>query len=193
MKKIKILLFDDIELLDFAGPLEVFSVADYLDENLGLEVATIGLKSEIKVSKNGLRVIPNEIINDKKIDLLIIPGGFGTRQILNNDLELRQIDTLIKNSKIVASVCTGALVLAQLGYLKNKIAITHKNGIEELKHIDASITIDESKRFIDNDTILTSGGISAGIDMSLYLVEKYFDGNLRVNIQKYMEYNNDLD
>ena len=188
MKKIKILLFDDIELLDFAGPLEVFSVVSYLRKDLGLLVSTIGLKDKITVSKSGLQLIPNETETSDSIDLLIIPGGIGTRQLIQNNEELIRIDKLIKNSKVVASVCTGALILGKLGYLKGLNAVTHKNGIDELKEIDSSIRIDESKRFVDNDSIITSAGISAGIDMSLYLIEKYFDKELKVKVQNYMEY-----
>jgi transcriptional regulator GlxA family with amidase domain len=190
MKIIKILLFDDIELLDFAGPLEVFSVTDHLKKDLGLHVSTIGLKEKITVSKSKLEIIPNEIEHNGQIDLLVIPGGIGTRSIIKNDVELKQIATFIKHSKVVASVCTGALILAKLGHLNGLNAITHKNGIEELKSIDSSIVIDASKRFIDNNHVLTSAGISAGIDMSLYLVEKYFGFDLRINVQNYMEYDN---
>lgn len=190
MKRIKILLFDDIELLDFAGPLEVFSVAGHLRKDLGLHVSTIGLKEKITISKSRLQFIPNETENTDLIDLLIIPGGIGTRRIIQNNEELSRINKLIKDSKVVASVCTGALIIGKLGYLKGLSAITHKNGIDELKQIDSSIIINESKRFIDNDNFITSAGISAGIDMSLYLIEKYFDNGLKVKVQNYMEYEN---
>jgi transcriptional regulator GlxA family with amidase domain len=186
--KIRILLFDDIELLDFAGPLEVFGVANHVRKDLGLQVSTIGLRDIITVSKTGLKLIPNETVNRGKIDLLIVPGGLGTRQIIKNDSELLEIDNLIKNSSVVASVCTGALILGKLGYLKGLKAITHKKGIDELKLIDSSIIIDENQRYIDNEHILTSAGISAGIDMSLYLVSKYFGDDLKSEVKKYMEY-----
>lgn len=188
MKKIKILLFDNIELLDFAGPLEVFSVVDYLDKTMGIEVTTAGFGSTITVAKSGLKVTPDETINDEATDLLIIPGGLGSRYILTDDDQLAQIDSAIKNAKIVASVCTGALILAKLGYLKERTAITHRGGIKELEEIDGSIKIDRSKRFIDNGNVLTAAGISAGIDMSLYLVEKYHGSDLKEKVQYYMEY-----
>lgn len=190
MKKIKILLFDDIELLDFAGPLEVFSVAAHLRKDLGLQVSTIGLKEKVTISKSGLQLIPNETENTDSIDLLIIPGGIGTRQIIQNTEELSGINKLIKDSKVVASVCTGALIIGKLGYLKGLSAITHKNGIDELKKIDSSIIIDETKRFVDNGNFITSAGVSAGIDMSFYLIEKYWDYDLKVKIQNYIEYEN---
>lgn len=188
MKIIKILLFDDIELLDFAGPLEVFSVAGYINKDFGIQVSTIGFKERFTVSKSGLQLIPNETSNNEEIDLLIIPGGIGTRQILKSEDELLQIDQLIMSSNVVASVCTGALILAKLGYLKGLKAITHKLGIEELKKLDSSILIDENQRFVDNEHIITSAGISAGIDMSFYLLEKYFGKELSVKVQEYMEY-----
>ena len=186
--KIKVLLFDDIELLDFAGPLEVFSVADYLNKDLGLSVSTIGFKDVITLSKTGLKLIPDENINTDVIDLLIIPGGTGTRKIINDEAELARVDEMIKNSVITASVCTGALILGKLGYLKGLTAITHKGGIRELQLLDSSIVIDESRRFVDNKHILTAAGISAGIDMSLYLVEKYFGLELKEKVREYMEY-----
>lgn len=101
---------------------------------------------------------------------------------------MRQIDHLIKNSNVVASVCTGALILGKLGYLKGLKAITHQNGIDILKDIDSTIIIDETQRYIDNEHVLTSAGISAGIDMSLHLISKYFGLELKKCVQKYMEY-----
>jgi len=185
---IKILIFDDVELLDFCGPLEVFSVARYFFDQGKLDVSTVAYKEKIIVSKSKIEIIPNGVIDDGKIDLLVIPGGIGTRLIIKDKTTLGNIDKLIKKSKIIATVCTGALILAKLGYLKEMTAITHKNGIKELKEIDPSINVDESKRFIDHDKIITSAGISAGIDMSLYLVEKFFGQSLRKTVAEYMEY-----
>ncbi len=189
MRKINILLFDEVELLDFAGPLEVFSVADYLQPDLDLQVLTIGFEANITVTKSKIRVIPNQVNYAGEMDLLIIPGGIGTRQIITSQEPLNRIDSLIKNSKVTASVCTGALILGKLGYLRDQRAITHRKGIEELKQIDNTITIDQSQRFVDNHKFLTAAGISAGIDMSLYLVQKYFGLKLRERVQTYMEYN----
>lgn len=188
MKTIKILLFDGVELLDFAGPLEVFSVASYLQDEPVLHVSTIAFKNEIQVSKTGLRIIPNEIASANPTDLLIIPGGIGTRYIVKEEEELGQINKLIQNSEMTASVCTGALILGKLGYLKSLKATTHHLGIEDLRALDPSIQIDANERFIDNGQILTSAGISAGIDMSLHLVERFFSKELREDVESYMEY-----
>jgi len=185
---IKILVFDDVELLDFCGPLEVFSVAGYFLDEGKLDVSTVAFKEKIIVSKSKIEIIPNGVIDDGEIDLLVIPGGMGTRPIIKDKTTLENIDKLINKSKIIATVCTGALILAKLGYLKGLTVITHKNGIKELKEIDPSINIDEGKRFIDHDKIITSAGISAGIDMSLYLVEKYFGQSFMKTVAEYMEY-----
>jgi transcriptional regulator GlxA family with amidase domain len=187
MKTINILLFDDIELLDFAGPLEVFSVAAYIQKDLDIQVSTISFKEQITVSKSGLKVIPNYKGHEVS-DVLIIPGGIGTRDIIKDHHQLQMIDKLIKSSNVVASVCTGALILGKLGYLKGLGATTHKNGIEELKKIDPTIRIQENVRFVDNETIITSAGISAGIDMSLYLLQKFYGEDLKEKVKSYMEY-----
>lgn len=191
MKKIKILLFDHIELLDFAGPLEVFSVAQYIRKELNLEVSTIAFQPEITVAKSLLKVRPSEIFDPDSIDaadLFLIPGGIGTRALIQNQHLLQQIEQQIKASTVVASVCTGALILAQLGHLKGLPATTHKGGISELLRIEPSVRLASEQRFIDNGHILTSAGISAGIDMSLHLVEKYFGLQTRAEVQQYMEY-----
>ena len=124
MRTVGILLFDDVELLDFAGPLEVFSTANYIGDNDLLVVETIGLTERIKVNKSELDIKPDKVISDTLVfDLFIIPGGFGTRPIINSEETLELIDKVIANSKnwkVTATVCTGSLILAKLGYLKNK-------------------------------------------------------------------------
>ncbi|MEM7373785.1 MAG: DJ-1/PfpI family protein [Bacteroidota bacterium] len=185
---INILLFDDIELLDFAGPLEVFTVLDYLRPDLGLKVSTVGLTEKITVSKSGLEVIPTEIRSEGETDLLVIPGGFGTREILKQPDNLAYIDRLFSKARFTATVCTGALILAKLGHLQNKTAITHHMGLDEMRALDGSIEIALDQRFVDEGTIITAAGISAGIDMSLYLVEKWFGKEWREKTQAYMEY-----
>lgn len=188
MQKIKIIIFDDIELLDLAGPLEVFSVASELDQDRRIQVTTISFQNEVSIAKSGLVVKPHEIINDEEIDLLIIPGGIGTRSIMKSSDKLNKIDKLINKSKKIASVCTGALILAKLGYLKDRQAVTHKRNLNELGEIDSSIKIAKDKRFTDDGDFFTSGGVAAGIDMSLYLVQKFFGTELMNKTKEYMEY-----
>ncbi len=189
MKTIGILLFDDVELLDFAGPLEVFGAANYIKENGLLDIETVGLSARIKVSKSDLDIRPDKVLDASLgYDLFVIPGGFGTRPIIKDDETLGRIGAVIENSKRIATVCTGSLVLAKLGYLKNKRATSHHLALDILKAQDESITIEENKRYIDLGEIITSAGVSAGIDMSLYLLEKEFGGEVRKKTAEYIEY-----
>lgn len=193
LSKVKILLFDDVELLDFAGPLEVFGVAQHLaNEKEKFRLGTMAFESSILVDKTGLEIIPKSLVRVEPIDLLIIPGGKGSRDIISSPERLQEIDKLIKNASHVASVCTGALILAKLGYLKNKMITTHPNGLPTIKEIDKSITCDLSQRFIENGKFITSAGISAGIDMSLFLIEKFWSKTLRTKVEEYMVYESRL-
>ena len=188
-KTIGILLFDDVELLDFAGPLEVFTSANYLSEDDAYDVKTVGLKNKIIVSKSLLEVTPSEVISaDKGYDLFLIPGGFGTRPIIKDEGVLSQLRSVIDNSKRTATVCTGSLVLAKLGYLKNKKATSHHLALDVLQKQDETIEICKGERFIDNGSFVTSAGVSAGIDMSLYIVEQEFGKDARDTTASYMEY-----
>ena len=187
--KIRILLFDDVELLDFAGPMEVWSVANYLSgDELNIDVKSIADQGNITVSKSELLVQPHIIGKDKDIDLLIIPGGFGTRPILKSEEKLKYVESLTKESEVIGSVCTGASVLGKLGLLKNLKVTTHQLGIDLVKETDPTVMVDTSHRFIDHNCIITSAGVSAGIDMSLYLVSKYFGDDLKMEVATYMEY-----
>ena len=189
MKTIGILLFDDVELLDFAGPLEVFGAANYIKENGLLDIETVGLSERIKVSKCNLDIKPDKVLNeDLGYDLFLMPGGFGTRPIIKSDKVLDRINAVIKNSKRIATVCTGSLILAKLGYLKNKRATSHHLALDILKQQDESIIIEDDKRYIDLGDYITSAGVSAGIDMSLYLLEKEFGKEVRTKTARYMEY-----
>jgi transcriptional regulator GlxA family with amidase domain len=189
MYKVKIFIFDGVELLDFAGPLEVFSVAAHLTANEPvLDIETIAFKNEITVSKSGIKVTPNSTDINGPYDLLIIPGGFGTRSIINDSSVLDNVRQLISQASCCASVCTGALILGKLGFLDGLSVTTHAIGVPLLKEVSPACHIDRSKRYIDNECILTSAGISAGIDMSLYIIEKRFGRKLRQKVQEYMEY-----
>lgn len=189
IEKIRVLLFDDVELLDFAGPMEIWSAADYImGDHQAIDVKTISSQSEILVSKSLLRITPHVVGTDEDIDILIIPGGFGTRSILKSEDQLKYINALIHQSKIICSVCTGALILAKLNLLQNLRVTTHHLLIDELKKMSPTSVVEADARFIDQDCIITSAGVSAGIDMSLYMVEKLFSSNLKIRTAAYIEY-----
>lgn len=189
MKNIGILVFNDIELLDFAGPYEVFSVTNELNDYTLCQTFTVEENGEIIRSVNGLKVIPDySFLNCPDIDILIIPGGSGTRKLLKKDSILKWISQRSDLSVITFSVCSGSRLLGKIGLLDNQEYITHHEVIEDMAVIAPTAKLSGNKRYVDNGKILTSAGISAGIDLSLYLVEKLFGKLIMEKTKKYMEY-----
>lgn len=190
LRNVGVLLFDQAELLDFAGPLQVFASFRYLYPDDCDKVITIGMSDKVHIAKLGMFVTTDVTIDHctDTFDILIVPGGQGTRELIKSPDELHAIRSLLGQTKVTASVCTGSLVLAQLGLLQNKKSTTHYGAIELLQSIDPSTEIDRSKRFHDHDSIVVSEGVSAGIDMSLYLIAKYYGQEKSDAVKKYIEY-----
>ncbi len=184
-----ILLFDEVEVLDFAGPYEVFSITTLNDGTKGFNVFTCAPKSSIS-ARNGLKVIPDkDIQNITKTDILIIPGGYGAEKIeINNDKLLNWIKGMSDKTQIIASVCTGAFLLAKIGLLNGKDVITHWMDIDELQKQYPQIKIKHNVRYTDNGRILTSGGISAGIEMSLHIIKRLYGEDIALKTAQRMEY-----
>ena len=187
-KKIGILLFDDVELLDFAGPLEVFSAADYVLDNQGYDVQTVAVTEQVRINKCDMIVTPTEPLDTENgYDLFLMPGGFGTRSIVKDESLLKKLNATIEKSKRVATVCTGSLILAKLGYLKNSQATSHHLALDLLKKLEPSCTI-LNQRFIDNGRFIVSAGVSAGIDMAFYIVEQDLGKEVSEKVAKYIEW-----
>jgi len=189
MKNIGIFVFNDIELMDFAGPYEVFSVTNELNSyNLCKTFTVSELSGKIK-SVNGLQFFADYTIeNSPNIDILIIPGGIGSKQIIDNKKVLSWIEDKYLSSEFTFSVCSGARILAKIGLLQNKTFITHHEVISDILTIDPSASPLKNKRFVDEGKILTSAGISAGMDLSLYMVEKLFGKETAEKTSVYLEY-----
>ncbi len=188
-KNLGILLFPDVEVLDFAGPFEVFSVTDELNNHELFNVFTLAQNPSTIIAKNGLQVIPDFVFeNHPVLDYLVVPGGFGTRALLQDEETMMWLKKTAKSCEKTVSICSGALLLAQAGLLDNLKATTHHEVFDELMQIAPRTEIIKNQRFIDNGSILTSGGISAGIDMSFYLVEQLFGELIALKTAKYMEY-----
>jgi len=189
MNSVGIFLFNDIELLDFAGPYEVFSVTSELNNYQLFKVFTISSDgAEIK-SVNGLRVIPDYTFdNHPPVDILVIPGGVGTRTEMSKQEVLTWINNTCKDANITMSVCSGARILGALGLLDGIEAVTHHEVIEHLGKIAPKAIINPGKRFTDNEKIMTAGGISAGIDLSLHIVKKLYGEEVGNKTIRYMEY-----
>jgi len=193
MKKynVGILLFDDVEVLDFAGPFEVFSVTSELNNFELFNVFTITQTGEKIRAVNGLNVIPDFSFSDHPvIDILIIPGGDGTKLEVNKDVVLAWIENINQDSTITMTVCSGARLIGKLGLLDGLDSVTHHEVIPDLKSIAPKTNIHANERFVDNGKIMTAGGISAGIDLSLYVVGKIFGKSIADKTAVYMEYGN---
>lgn len=145
---------------------------------------------EIK-TVNGLRVVPDfSFTGHPQIDILIIPGGTGTKAEMGKEDVLDWINSNFISSKITMSVCSGARLLGKLGLLDNLESTTYHEVVAQLREIAPRTIIREDKRFIDNGKIMTSGGISAGIDLSVHVVEKLYGREVAEKTIKYMEYGN---
>lgn len=188
-RRTAILLFDEVEVLDFAGPFEVFSVADELSGHQRFEVLTIAENTAPVRARNGLKITPDHsLATAPAADLLVIPGGYGTRALLKNPAVLDWVRTQAAGASLVLSVCTGALVLARLGLLDGLDVTTHYENLDELARLAPAARVHGDRRFHDNGKFLTAAGISAGIDASLHLVARLHGAGEAEAVARYMEY-----
>lgn len=186
-----ILLFNEVEVLDFAGPFEVFSLTTYPDtDNKPFIVKTISETGNMINARNGLKIKPDYNFNDKiDFDILIIPGGYGAEEIEINNLNvIKWIKNKFNNVDILASVCTGSFLLAKTGILDDKNATTHWMDIKKLKNDFPKIKVHKNIKYIEDGKIITAGGVSAGINMSLYIIEKLLNKDIARYTAKRMEY-----
>lgn len=189
-RNVAILIFNDVELLDFCGPLEVFSVTGIQDDLSPFNVYTVAEKLEPITTRNQLSVNPQYTIHDcPQPDILLVPGGQGTRREMNNPVLIDWIKGCSQKAKLILSVCTGALLLAKAGLLEGLTATTHHSAIELLEQVAPNTNIQTNKRFVDSGKIILSAGISTGIDMSLYVVAKLLGKEQALKTAQYMEYN----
>jgi transcriptional regulator GlxA family with amidase domain len=189
-KNVAIYIFDNVEVLDFCGPFEVFSVTNQIHSLHPFNVYTVAEHDKPVIAVNNLSVNPRYTINNcPQPDILLIPGGDGSRKEMNNSTLINWIKELYENLELLLSVCTGALVLAKADLLDGLTATTHHSALDSLKKIAPHTKIIKNERFVDNGKIILSAGISAGIDMSFYVVEKLLGKEAAVATSKYMEYN----
>lgn len=190
-KKIEvlILLFDEVEVLDFAGPFEVFSVANELSGYELMNITTVSKNGEVIHAKNGLKVIPDiDLGQIQSVDILVIPGGDGSKNVINDSWMMSCINKLIPNTQVTMSVCSGARILAKLGYLDDKAFTTHQSVFEDVMDLAKNATPKRDERFVDLGKIKTAAGVAAGIDLSLYVIQGLFGQECMKNTARYMEY-----
>ena len=176
---VAIMLFDGVEVLDFAGPYEVFAAARNALGDPYTKVFTVANRPEIKCH-GGLRVTADAAFEAcRSFDVLIVPGGTGAREKGENQKDaIRFIQEQKGKAKLIASVCTGAFLLARAGLLDGRRATTHTHRLELFAREFPLVTVEEGK-IIDQGDVVTAGGVSSGIDLALYLVERWFGAEAR--------------
>ncbi len=193
-KRVGILIFPEVEVLDFCGPFEVFS-ATRLDESRRrdevspFEVVLIAASIHPIKATGGLRVIPDyDLENCPHLDLLIVPGGWGTRALVNDDRAVRWIRERAALAEVTASVCTGSFLLGQAGLLEGLHATTHWQSLDRMEQTFPRISVVRDQHVVEEGAVFTSAGISAGIDMALRVIAKLHGETVARATARYMEY-----
>jgi len=188
-RNLAILIFEDVEVLDFCGPFEVFSVANAFTDPPAFHVFTVAETPGPVLTRGGLSVNPHHRLTDcPRPDLLLVPGGQGTRREMNNAVLTDWIEARSPEAELVLSVCTGALLLAKAGLLDGLEATTHHGAIDLLREVAPKTTVHADRRFVDNGRVVCSAGIAAGIDMSLHVAARLLGKEVADKTAWQMEY-----
>ena len=183
-----ILIFDDVEELDFVGPWEVFGMATQGRVD-GARVVLIAERAEPVRCAHGLRVLPDHTPADAPpLDVLLVPGGQGTRREIDNPALMDWIRTTAARCTWVTSVCTGALLLARSGLAQGKQMTTHWGALDLLRDLAPDATVQDSVRYVRDGNLVSAAGVSAGIDMALWLVGELWGPDHARLTQQMMEY-----
>ena len=186
---IGIALFDGAEELDWAGPWEVLAAWAEQWPDDGVQVFTLAREDRAITCAKGLRVLPDETWESAPaVDVLVYPGGRGTRRELADEAVLDWVRGLSANGTVVSSVCTGSLVLAAAGLLDGRAATTHWASLELLPTLGRDIEVRPEDRFVDTGDVITAAGVSAGIDMALHLVARLHSPERARQVRRYIQY-----
>jgi transcriptional regulator GlxA family with amidase domain len=187
---VAILIFPEVEVLDFAGPFEVFGVASRIDKthpHPPFRVRTVAAERTVP-ARHGLVVNPHACFSDQPpADILIVPGGI-MDQPMADTATLEWVAGAARRAALTASVCTGAFILAKLGMLDGRAATSHWEDIPDLRRDYPAIRVLEDVPFVDEGRIVTSAGISAGIGMSLHLVGRILGADAARRTARQMQY-----
>ena len=193
-KRVGILIFPDVEVLDFCGPFEVFSVTR-LNEQLRreepspFEVILVAEQAGTVKTTGGMLVTPHHTIDTcPPLDVLVVPGGWGTRAELKNPRLLDWIKAQAARVETLTSVCTGSMLLGQAGLLDGRHATTHWRSLQWMRDSFPAVSVEEKLHVVEDGNVLTSAGISAGIDMALRVVARYHGEAVARNTARNMEY-----
>lgn len=189
MRNVGVMIFEDAELLDFAGPFEAFVAAtDEQGERL-FNVFTVAERPDELHARAGMRITPDHTFADApQIDILVVPGGYGTRREIDNPVAIDWIRSIAGGTDITTSVCTGSFLLAKAGLMDGGRATTHWGSIERMRETFPGLTVLENIRWVDEGAVVSSAGVSAGIDMSLHVIERLHGAETAARTARFMEY-----
>ena len=192
--RVGILIFNQVEVLDFCGPLEVFAVARLDEEKRReepspFEPVLVAENLELITTTGGMRVQPHYTFQDcPPLDILIVPGGQGMRTEIKNEHLISWIEKVGANVKTLAGVCTGSMLLGQAGLLDEKRATTHWKSLDWMTFTFPEIKVERKLHVVEDGNVITSAGIAAGIDLALLVVKHYFGEQIARNTARHMEY-----
>jgi transcriptional regulator GlxA family with amidase domain len=193
-KRVGILVFPNVEVLDFCGPFEVFSVTRLneearREEPSPFEVLLVAERMDTVVATGGLKVVPDVTIDTcPPLDILVVPGGWGTRTEVHNQRLIDWIGERGRSVETLTSVCTGSMLLGQAKLLDGRRATTHWRSLSRMREAFPSVTVEEKLHVVEDGHVVTSAGISAGIDMALRIVIRYFGEAVGRATARNMEY-----
>jgi transcriptional regulator GlxA family with amidase domain len=193
-RTVGIFVFDDVEVLDFAGPFEVMSrtrlkggiESRRSEEGAPFQVFTVAASGLAVRATGGLEITPaHSFSSAPDIDILVVPGGFGTRRLLDDAHVHSWIRAVAGRAELVTSVCTGSLLLAKAGLLAGKRATTHWGALDLLESL--GVVVERDLRVVD-DGVVSSAGVASGMDMAFALVERFCGEEVARETAHYIEY-----
>ena len=180
------LLFDDVEELDFAGPWEVLTTTAQIAGH-GRVVTIAERAAPVRCAK-GLRVLPDHTFGDAPaLDVVLVPGGQGTRREVSNSVLIEWLRKVGAECRWVTSVCTGSLLLHEAGFARGRRITTHWAFVDTLRE-RGDVTVLDDVRFVRDGSLVTAAGVSAGIDMALWLAGQLHSPELARKVQRYIQY-----
>ena len=193
-KRVGIVLFDDVEVLDFCGPFEVFSSTRLnegkrREEPSPFEVILIAEALSCVTTTGAMEVIPQySFKNCPQLDILVVPGGWGTRKELNNPVMLEWLRLRAAEVEMLTAVCTGSMLLGFAGLLDGLHATTHWRSLDWMRDSFPAVKVEYEQHVVEDGRVFTSAGISAGIDMALKVVVRYYGKDIARATSVHMEY-----
>ncbi len=188
-----VVIFDDVEVLDFAGPFEVFSVAGRQGspnpDEVVMKAFTIAQSDQVVHARGNLLIQPHFTFeNHPPLDVLVVPGGFGTRREIDNPVMIDWLSKVSATPSLRTSVCTGSFLLGKIGLFDGRKATTHWASLDRMEETFPKVQVIRDVRWVDEGDVVSSAGISAGIDMSLHVVERLLGREVAEKTARNMEY-----